>query len=226
MTRRHNLHCYVALLLTLVLASCAMPARRADVPQNVPPLKTAPATPPPKTAPIAVVPPGDQGDAIRQQRRVLAAGAQGLDKDEIGYFMDVQQARLKQLGQRELAVTRQGNQIVLSMPGSVSFAVGSATLSPDAQATLALVARVLVEYRQSVVSVHGHTDDTGNPAANQRLSEQRALSVARYLMAAGVAANRLLAVGHGFARPLVANTSDEARERNRRVELKIDPLTR
>ena len=71
------------------------------------------------------------------------------------------------------------------------------------------------------VRIEGHTDSTGNAAANQTLSEQRANAVRNYLIAGGISANRLTAVGVGQDRPIADNNTDEGRSRNRRIEFAV-----
>lgn len=206
-------------LCLLALVACAMPPRRAATPPVV-------VAGPSASVPTVTVARGDSDAEIQRRRQTLAAGGSALKADAVGYYMDIQQARFVQLGSKQFGLQRRGNALVLSLPGRLSFDVGSAQLSNDARIALASVAKVLVEYRSTLVSVHGHTDDTGPPASNQTLSEQRATAVARFLADAGVAKQRLIAVGHGASQPLSANVDEKSRERNRRVELRIDPVVR
>jgi outer membrane protein OmpA-like peptidoglycan-associated protein len=69
------------------------------------------------------------------------------------------------------------------------------------------------------VTIEGHTDSIGGARPNQTLSERRAEAVRARLVAAGIAAARLKAVGYGAARPRETNSTIEGRARNRRVEL-------
>ena len=71
---------------------------------------------------------------------------------------------------------------------------------------------------------HGHTDDVGSDAVNQRISEQRANAVASYLMAQGVQRERLETVGMGKRFPIADNATEQGRARNRRVEIRLLPL--
>ena len=198
-------------------------------PPPEPPLSEPPSLPPPPPTPRApallVVKPADFAAMLTTRRLALTHAGRRVSPDEIGYYMDVQQARLQQVGGHWLSVIRKGHSVRLSLPGRWSFKVGSAELSASAQSALSSIARVLADYRLSLITVHGHTDDAGDPAFNQALSEKRALAVARHLVSEGVASDRILVVGHGSADPLASNASADGREENRRVELQVDPLT-
>jgi outer membrane protein OmpA-like peptidoglycan-associated protein len=168
--------------------------------------------------------PNALAEMVSARRQTLVNAGRRVNPDEIGYYMDVQQARLQQVGGPWLGVIRIGHGVRLSLPGRWSFEVASAELSPSAQSALSSVATVLADYRLSLITVHGYTDDSGDAAFNQTLSEQRALAVARHLVSEGVAADRIVVVGHGAEDPLASNASQDGREENRRVELQVDPL--
>ena len=74
------------------------------------------------------------------------------------------------------------------------------------------------------VTVEGHTDDRGNDAYNQDLSQRRAESVRRYLIGKGIPGDRLDAKGYGESRPIMPNDTNEHRSANRRVEFKIGDI--
>jgi OOP family OmpA-OmpF porin len=102
----------------------------------------------------------------------------------------------------------------------VNFDFDKATLRPDANAALGQVLRLLNDEPALAVEIGGHTDDVGKPDYNLALSDRRAAAVKQWLVAHGVAAARLSSHGYGDTQPLVPNSSDENRARNRRVELK------
>jgi outer membrane protein OmpA-like peptidoglycan-associated protein len=179
----------------------------------------------PRAPALVVVTRAEFEVALTTRRQALVSSGRRVSPDEIGYYMDVQQARLQQIGGHWLSVIRRDHTVRLSLPGRWSFKVGSADLSAGAQSALSSIARVLVDYRLSLITVHGHTDDLGDPVFNLTLSEKRALAVARHLVSEGVASDRLLVVGHGAADPLASNASEDGREENRRVELQVVPLT-
>lgn len=101
----------------------------------------------------------------------------------------------------------------------VNFAVDEATILPDSQPQIDQVLELLRADPALRISIDGHTDDTGDAAHNQRLSEARAQAVVASLVAQGIDASRLEAKGYGQTQPVADNTSEEGRARNRRVEL-------
>ncbi|GGB53547.1 OmpA family lipoprotein [Oceanisphaera marina] len=143
----------------------------------------------------------------------------------VGYYMDVQEAKLRdQMRGTGVSVTRNGDNIVLNMPSSITFAVDSADLSPSFYNTLSGVAMVLKEYEKTYVNVVGHTDNTGSASHNQALSERRAASVGQFLISQGAAANRFNIRGVGFNQPVASNNTADGRAQNRRVEITLSPM--
>ena len=122
-------------------------------------------------------------------------------------------------------MTRVGDQIILNMPGNVTFATNSYNISADFFEVLNSVALVLNEFDQTYVDVIGHTDSTGSLEHNQRLSERRADSVARYLKSQQVLPERILTKGMGPNAPVASNDTPEGRSLNRRVEIVLTPIT-
>ena len=136
--------------------------------------------------------------------------------------MDKQEAELRrELQGTGVSVSRSGNQIFLNMPGDVTFATGSASIKSQHYATLNSVAKVLNKYDKTRVEIGGHTDTDGEPEANQLLSEARANAVLNSLLAAGIEADRMTAVGYGDARPVASNETAEGKRRNRRIEFLV-----
>ncbi|NOU03456.1 MAG: OmpA family protein [Novosphingobium sp.] len=105
------------------------------------------------------------------------------------------------------------------VPVYIEFDLNRATLRPAALPAIDEITKLLQANPALRVSIEGHTDDTGNPARNQPLSLARAEAVRAELLAAGIAAGRLKTAGFGSTRPLAQGTSEDARARNRRVEL-------
>lgn len=104
---------------------------------------------------------------------------------------------------------------------NVVFASGKTNLLPESRLELDRVVSFLKQSPTVDIELDGHTDDVGSTAFNQRLSEARAKSVLHYLQQKGISASRMQARGFGMTRPLVKDRSDEARARNRRVEMVI-----
>ena len=106
----------------------------------------------------------------------------------------------------------------LKVPGPVVFKTGSAELAPDSEPVLAHVKAYLdAKTAISSLRIEGHTDSDGDPALNLKLSGERALSVARWLVAKGIDCKRLLPVGFGSDKPIAANDTLEGRAQNRRI---------
>jgi outer membrane protein OmpA-like peptidoglycan-associated protein len=104
----------------------------------------------------------------------------------------------------------------------IQFENNQAAIKPQSHALLDEIVTVVSNSPQiQLLSIEGHTDNTGNAAHNQRLSEQRAAAVHDYLMQHGVATNRLSSKGWGQTRPIADNTTSAGRELNRRVEFVI-----
>jgi len=102
----------------------------------------------------------------------------------------------------------------------VNFDTDQATLRPEAEPVLSQVLAIFQRDPSYAAEIGGHTDDVGGKAHNRALSAARAESVKAWLANHGVPASRLTATGYGDEKPLVPNTNDRNRARNRRVELK------
>jgi OOP family OmpA-OmpF porin len=101
------------------------------------------------------------------------------------------------------------------------FAVGSAKLQPGATAKLADLADKVKGMALEVIIAVGHTDNTGNAAANQKLSVARAESVKAFLVSKGIERNRVYTEGKGSSQPVADNRTAEGRAKNRRVEIEV-----
>ena len=108
---------------------------------------------------------------------------------------------------------------VIALNG-VTFEFNKTRLRPDAQTILDLATDILKKYPDMEVEVAGHTDSIGSDAYNQKLSEGRASAVRDYFVEKGVT-NTLTIKGYGESEPITENDTEEGRERNRRVELRI-----
>ena len=100
----------------------------------------------------------------------------------------------------------------------ITFDTGKATLKPQSMGTINEIYKIMTDHPELKFSVEGHTDNTGNQASNQTLSESRALAVMDKLSEMGISKSRLATKGHGQNAPVSDNNSDEGRAKNRRVE--------
>jgi outer membrane protein OmpA-like peptidoglycan-associated protein len=162
---------------------------------------------------------GDRKKALKGA--VLGAAAGG----GVGYYMDVQESKLRQrLRGTGVSVSRVGNDLVLNMPGNVTFRTDSSNINAGFYEVLDSVAIILKEYSDTTVTVVGHTDSVGDANYNQGLSEQRAQSVAGYLRSQGVVSQRLRVMGYGEQAPVASNSTKQGRAQNRRVEIILTPI--
>ena len=166
-------------------------------------------------------------DAVeRRQHALIGAGVGALAGGAIGYYMDRQEAKLREeLEGTGVSVTRMGDNITLNLSGNITFATNSSDLSPEFFDVLTSVGKVLTEYEQTVVEVAGHTDSSGPENYNLSLSQRRAGSVAKYLETQGIINERLLTIGLGEGMPVADNSLASGRQLNRRVEITMVPLT-
>lgn len=167
---------------------------------------------------------GDDADE-RRKRALIGAGAGAIAGGAVGAYMDVQERKLRErLQGTGVHVVRMGDDLVLGMPGNVTFDVNRADLRSDFLPVLDSVGLVLGEYKKTLIDVTGHTDSSGGRQLNMALSQRRADSVARYLAGRGLDSRRVLTQGVGPDYPVADNRSDAGRQQNRRVELILKPI--
>jgi len=108
--------------------------------------------------------------------------------------------------------------------GVINFSTGSAQIPTDTYEFLnKTAAMVKMTPAGTIIEIGGHTDNTGDSATNQHLSQERADAVRDYLIKQGVDGSALMARGYGDSRPVAANDTDEGRFRNRRIEFSVAP---
>lgn len=167
---------------------------------------------------------GDNARA-RRMEKLVDSDIAPLTARNTGYYMDVQLARLRQeLPGTGIAIERDGERITLVIPGGAIFATDSDHIEGDIEPALQEIARVLAEYRKTLVAIEGHTDSRGAEGHNQRLSERRALAVGRFLADTGIVPQRLVIIGYGESRPIADNDTEAGRNENRRLELILEPV--
>ena len=137
----------------------------------------------------------------------------------IGDYMDKQAEEIEQIEGAE--VERVGEGIMVTFDSGILFEFGKYSLTEASKVELNRMADVFKKYPETDIMIDGHTDSVGSDATNQRLSEQRAASVADYLAQMGIDRLRMQTVGHGETMPVASNDTDEGRAANRRVEVGI-----
>lgn len=161
----------------------------------------------------------------RGKGAVIGAAVGATVGGVIGNQMDKQEAELRrQMQGTGVEVQREGDTIRLQAPENITFDTGRADVKPQFRPVLDQLAYSISQYPNTLIRVEGHTDSTGSASFNQTLSENRAGSVASYLMQRGVAGNRVESVGYGFTRPIADNSTASGRAQNRRVEVLIIPI--
>ena len=156
-----------------------------------------------------------QQQAAQTQAQQAQLAAQRAEQER----EQTRQQLLQQLNQ--VMQTRESARgLIVNMP-DVLFDTGKYTLKPGARERLARVAGILQAYPGLRVQIEGHTDSTGTPEFNQRLSEQRAQAVQQFLETQGVNRDIVTAQGFGQTAPVASNSTAEGRQLNRRVDLVV-----
>jgi outer membrane protein OmpA-like peptidoglycan-associated protein len=170
------------------------------------------------------------GDLVGGRRdrteKILGAGIGAVAGAGIGAYMDAQERKLREeTAGSGVDVIRDGDNLVLRMPSGITFATDSSAVQTQFQPTLNDVSSVLAQYPKTYIDVYGHTDSDGTDAYNQALSERRARAVGDYLTTHGVQSARIATRGFGETQPIASNATPEGKQSNRRVEIKVAPVT-
>ena len=150
-----------------------------------------------------------------QQRAVLLFGLLLMSAALLGHASSPEAQALEAASNETHDVDRG---LVLTL-GDVVFDAGKASLQPSATTAIDRLVQLLGVYPERSVRIEGHTDSLGDDAANQLLSERRAAAVRDALVARGIAAARVEAVGYGETRPIADNRTEGGRKKNRRIEI-------
>ncbi|MCK6524091.1 OmpA family protein [Myxococcota bacterium] len=164
-----------------------------------------------------------------REQRVLGAGSWQLLVTAPGKGTEVRQITLDgvstaltvvELTLRPPVVELQAKEVVITQ--AILFDLDAATLRPDAEPILRQVAGLLIEHPELTrIEIQGHTDDQGETDYNLKLSQARVETVYAWLVANGVAAERLVAKGYGESKPIQPNTTEAGQAANRRVQFVI-----
>ena len=123
----------------------------------------------------------------------------------------------------EARVQREGNRVIVRLVG-LTFPSGQATVLPAHRDLLKKVQQAADVFPRSQIVVEGHTDSYGDDQANLNLSRRRAEAIGAYLTGTlGVTASRVSAIGYGETQPIASNDTPQGRERNRRIDVIIEP---
>lgn len=215
-------HFFIAAFAMAMVGCSHLPLSETDPPGE--PVEGAPeSSAEPQDAPGAAIAVGN-GARVELFASLRTRG-QALAPGDLGYFLDVHEARLRQiLTASPIRMQRTEDRLLLTIPGSLSFDTDSAKVVDAVIPMLGDIAAVLVEFDKTLVSVLGNTDDRGDAVYNQSLSERRAVAVALILASMGVAKDRLVGIGYGQERPAIEGETDRARTANRRIEILIEPV--
>lgn len=167
------------------------------------------------------------GGRNSRTEEILGAGIGAIAGAGIGNYMDQQEKKLRErTAGTGIDVERQGDQLVLNMPGDVTFDLNSALVKGQFRSALDNVATTLSEFPSTYIDVYGHTDSKGSDTYNQGLSERRAASVADYLAGRGIQRARMATLGYGESQlKCTPETTEADYQCNRRVEIRIAPIT-
>ena len=111
-----------------------------------------------------------------------------------------------------------GQSIVLN---NIYFETGKSLIKADYSTDLEKLIQFLTDNPATRLEIQGHTDNTGSVTLNNKLSQARAESVVKYLNLKGITLDRLTAKGYGQSMPITSNLTEEGRQKNRRVEMKV-----
>jgi len=169
-------------------------------------------------------------DRNRTKGAVIGAVGGALAGGVVGRYMDDQRRDLEKNLSREIQsgqarVEKLANDVVrITMTNQTAFETDSSEIKPGFHSTMDKLADVVVRYDKTTLTVVGHTDNVGSNPYNQKLSERRAHSVARYLESKQVNSLRLALAGKGETQPVASNNSEGGRQANRRVEIYVEPV--
>lgn len=167
----------------------------------------------------------NESSAERNKRMLRDVSIGAIVGGGVGYYMDTQEAKLrKQLRGTGVSIKRDGNNINLIMPSNITFTTNGRNLKSKFYSVLDSVSLVVKEYNKTTIVVSGHTDSTGSNTYNQKLSEDRARSVADFLADKKVNPARIELVGLGEKNPIATNKTEKGRSLNRRVEITLFPI--
>ena len=167
-------------------------------------------------------------EQLSEQAKAGQAQAETAAQQAKTQLMTIRKQREEELNQMQEALSRvvetrrTSNGMVMVLPDSVfKFGFDSADLNPHNRELLSRIAGILLVSKGYGLSIFGYTDDVGSGDYNLKLSGRRADAVRDYLVQAGIDKTIVNTKGYGKANPIVSGTSDQARSKNRRVEIAV-----
>jgi outer membrane protein OmpA-like peptidoglycan-associated protein len=151
---------------------------------------------------------------------IIGAAVGGVTGAVIGKKMD-KQAKEIEKDVPGAKVERVGEGIVVEFSEKILFGFDRSDLTNSATKNLDKLSTILQKYPDTDIEIQGHTDNVGTENYNEGLAERRANAVTGYLRAKGISSSRMKPIGYGEAAPKYANTSENGRSQNRRVEFLI-----
>lgn len=175
-----------------------------------------------------------RGGEVEDMNKMLEAERERIRRLEMSQAASEERLRsMKTVAEKLKALIESGKitvemvdgRMVLKLAADVMFPSGAATLRKDGEKAVREIAQVLKDFKDRKFQVAGHTDNKGSAEKNWQLSSQRAFSVLRILIAAGMAPEQLSAAGYGPFSPIADNSTKEGMAKNRRVEIVLMPTT-
>ena len=153
---------------------------------------------------------------------IIGAVIGGVAGGFIGDRMDRQAEKIEEeIPGAEVTRVGEGINVTFNEDAGVYFDTSKSNVKGTSATTLDKLAGIFKEYPKSVILIEGHTDSAGPEEYNMKLSQQRAESVTKYLIAQGINSNRFTTKWYGEDQPKADNSTTEGKTKNRRVELAI-----
>lgn len=164
-----------------------------------------------------------QADAARVEEQRQAEAARAAELERLREEQQRTREELRATLSRLAEVRQEARGLIVTLPGSIYFAVNKSIVQPGMRSRLTEIAGALARAgSDSRILIEGHTDSDGSNEYNLELSSLRAEAVRSVLVAGGISPDRIETRGYGETRPIAPNTSASGKAQNRRVEIVIE----